>query len=186
MNLMPFAYEVYIPDFDERAYEQELLNRGVTEVRERVSEIAKGKALAAYRELKIRYPNEELMILSADTVVVSEGEMFGKGTDRDTAVRMLKRLNGKEHEVIGAVRILGDVEERSLLCVSKVFFANSPDSMIEHYVDTAKPFDKAGAYGIQDSGALFVKRIEGSYHNIMGLPLREVYDLLQEAFLKFN
>lgn len=178
MGMMPFVFEVYVPEFDERAYEAEVVASGVCGIREITLAVAKGKAFSAYHQLKAQYPEEEIAVLSADTIVVLDNQIFGKGENRQKSVAMLSQLNGKMHEVISAVWVLGDVEETSLLNVSKVYFARSEQALIERYVDQYQPFDKAGAYGIQDGGALLVDKIEGSYHNIMGLPLRPVYDVL--------
>lgn len=182
MSMMPFAFEVHVPEFDERAYEKEVITGGISDIKEITLAVAKGKALTAYRELKEKYPHEPIAVLSADTIVVLENEIFGKGINREQSLAMLNRLNGRMHEVISAVWILGDVQECSILNVSKVYFADSTPELMAQYVDRYQPFDKAGAYGIQDGGALLVDKIEGSYHNIMGLPLRQVYDKLVELF----
>lgn len=180
MKMMDFAFEVYIPEFDERAYEKEVISRGISDIKAITLEVAKGKAMSAYRQLKPNFPNDEIAIISADTIVVLDGVAFGKGQNREKSIEMLSKLNNKMHEVISAVWILGDVAEKSILNTSKVYFANSSNELIERYVDQYQPFDKAGAYGIQDGGALLIEKIDGNYHNIMGLPLRDVYDELSK------
>lgn len=214
MKMMPFAFAVHVPSFDERAYEQELLADAAHRPApaELTCQIAKGKALCAYRELKAQFPDESVLVLSADTIVVLDGEVFGKGETRERSLDMLNRLNGKMHEVISAVWLVGDASpsvrsgdvggsgseeparsiasaERSgalapevmesVLEVSRVYFGMSDPALLERYVDLYRPFDKAGAYGIQDGGALLIERIDGNYHNIMGMPLRRVYLLLR-------
>lgn len=178
MKMMDFEFEVYVPEFDERTYEQEVISRGISNIKEITKEVAKGKAMSAYEQLKPNFPNEEIAIISADTIVVLDGVIFGKGQNREKSIEMLSKLNNNMHEVISAVWILGDVPETSILNTSKVYFANSSKELIEKYVDEYRPFDKAGAYGIQDGGALLIEKIEGNYHNIMGLPLRDVYNSL--------
>lgn len=182
MSMTGIDFEVYVPEFDERAYEKEVIAKGITTVQEITSQVAKGKALSAYQQLKPSYPNEEIVVLSADTIVVLDDVIFGKGQNREKSIDMLLQLNNRMHDVISAVWILGDVPEKEIISKSHVYFANSSREMIERYVDAFKPFDKAGAYGIQDGGALFVDKIEGNYHNIMGLPLRAVYDELSKLF----
>lgn len=183
MKMMDFEFEVYVPEFDERAYEHEIIQKGISDIKAITLEVAKGKALSAYEQLKPKFPNEDIAIISADTIVVLNGVIFGKGQNREKSIEMLTKLNNKMHEVISAVWILGDIEQRSILNTSKVYFANSSKEMIEKYVDEYKPFDKAGAYGIQDGGALLIEKIDGNYHNIMGLPLRDVYDELSKLLL---
>lgn len=239
MKTMPFAFEVYVPKFDERAYETALKQgskRGSKQAltpTELTRELALGKAICAYHELKDRLPDEQILVLSADTIVTMHGEVFGKGENRARSLEMLHKLNGRAHEVISAVWLVGDALDHnlnrkvenltedvlgdapthasqgdvfvgsaevsedppqlflrphsevpfikeSIVESSKVYFGNSDDALIEWYVDTYKPFDKAGAYGIQDGGALLVEGIEGSYHNIVGLPIRSVYSMLRK------
>lgn len=180
MKMMDFEFEVYVPEFDERAYEKDVISRGISDIKAITLEVAKGKAMSAYRQLKPNFPNDEIAIISADTIVVLDGVAFGKGQNREKSIEMLSKLNNKMHEVISAVWILGDVAEKSILNTSKVYFANSSNELIERYVDQYQPFDKAGAYGIQDGGALLIEKIDGNYHNIMGLPLRDVYDELSK------
>lgn len=180
MKMMDFEFEVYVPEFDERAYEKDVISRGISDIKAITLEVAKGKAMSAYQQLKPNFPNDEIAIISADTIVVLDGVAFGKGQNREKSIEMLSKLNNKMHEVISAVWILGDVAEKNILNTSKVYFANSSNELIERYVDQYQPFDKAGAYGIQDGGALLIEKIDGNYHNIMGLPLRDVYDELSK------
>lgn len=184
MEMLPFEFEVFVPKFDERKYEEELIKSGISGEIEITTQLAKGKAIAAYKQLKERFPMEDIAVLSADTIVTLDGEIFGKGENRQKAIDMLTQLSGRTHEVISAVWILGDVEEKHITEVSKVSFADLEPSLIEYYVEHYKPFDKAGSYGIQDAGAVFVEKIEGSYHNIMGLPIRGVYEILKGGVLK--
>lgn len=184
MQLMPFAFEVFVPEFDERAYEQSILEKGITGITEITTEVARGKGRSAYEQLKRKYPAEHFVVLSADTIVVLDNQIFGKGESREKSLEMLMQLNGRTHEVISAVCIISETGETAFTETSKVTFADSDYSLLERYVDLYRPFDKAGAYGIQDGGALLVDKIEGTYHNIMGLPLRKVYEVLSQILEK--
>ncbi|MCH5176272.1 MAG: septum formation protein Maf [Prevotellaceae bacterium] len=120
------------------------------------------------------------MIITADTIVYDNGEVLGKPKDREDAVRMLRQLSGHAHEVITGVSILTKSHAVQFASTSKVYFAALTDEEIYHYVDTFRPFDKAGAYGIQEwIGFVAVTRIEGSYFNVMGLPIQRLYTELK-------
>jgi len=137
--------------------------------------LAEEKARAAAREGEL--------ILAADTVVVLDGELLGKPADDAEAAVMLGRLSGRWHEVLTAVAIC-DLDRGIRLAqveATRVLFAELSMEEISWYVATGEPGDKAGAYGIQGHGALFVERIEGNYSNVVGLPLPVVYRLLRNA-----
>ena len=109
-----------------------------------------------------------------------EGRVLGKPHDREDAIRMLTDLSGRTHEVITGVTLATVESQKSFASVSRVTFASlHPDDII-HYVDHYRPFDKAGAYGIQEwIGFIGVTRIEGSYFNVMGLPVQRLYEELR-------
>jgi septum formation protein len=119
-------------------------------------------------------------ILGADTVVVVDGAIFGKPSSAADAVWMLERLSGRIHEVITGMSLVrpGGQLRRSGSVVTRVRFKSLSTGEIEAYVRTGEPMDKAGAYGIQESGAFLVKSIGGSYTNVVGLPLCECLDWL--------
>ena len=120
------------------------------------------------------------MIITADTIVYDNEEVLGKPKDREDAVRMLRQLSGHAHEVITGVSVLTKSRTIQFASTSKVYFAALTDEEINYYVDTYKPFDKAGAYGIQEwIGFVAVTRIEGSYFNVMGLPIQRLYTELK-------
>ncbi len=131
-----------------------------------------------------RHKSRNLMlapILTSDTTVAIGGKILGKPADLNEARDMLKALSGRTHRVISAVALAnGNQLQRSKLLIqtSRVTFARIPANWIEQYVLSKEPYDKAGAYGIQGSIAAWVKRIEGSYSGIMGLPLYETAKLL--------
>ena len=115
--------------------------------------------------------NEDELIIAADTVVVLDGEILGKPRDEDEAFRMLSSLSGRRHTVYTGVCIIYNEKEEIFSDSTEVeFYPLSPDE-ITAYIKTGEPMDKAGAYGIQGKGCLFVKGIVGDYFNVMGLPV---------------
>lgn len=123
---------------------------------------------------------ENEMIITADTIVYDNGKVLGKPKDKADAVQMLRQLSGHAHEVITGVSILTKSRTIQFASTSKVYFASLTDEEINYYVDAYKPFDKAGAYGIQEwIGFVGVTRIEGSYFNVMGLPIQRLYTELK-------
>jgi septum formation protein len=128
-----------------------------------------GHSMAKASAVAERLPGR--IVLGADTLVMVRGEVLGKPSDRDGAVRMLSVLSGGWHEVYGGVALLGGSAPVSFCEVSRVRFRNLSEAEIEAYVDTGEPMDKAGAYGIQGYGSVLVDRIEGCFFNVMGLPL---------------
>lgn len=116
------------------------------------------------------------LLITADTIVWLENEVIGKPAGPEDAVNMLKRLSGKMHEVFTGVCIKTTEQETVFHVSSKVFFRKIGEEEIRYYVNKYKPFDKAGAYGVQDwIGYIGVERIEGSYFNVMGLPIQRLY-----------
>lgn len=116
------------------------------------------------------------LIITADTIVYLDGQVLGKPESEADAKAMLHRLSGRTHEVITGVTLLTQTRQHTFDCVSKVTFSPLTDDEIAHYVATCKPLDKAGAYGIQEwIGYIGVERIEGSYFNVMGLPVQRLY-----------
>ena len=120
------------------------------------------------------------MIITADTIVYDNGQVLGKPKDKEEAIQMLRQLSGHAHEVITGVSIVTKGKTAQFASTSKVFFAPLTDEEITYYVDNYRPFDKAGAYGIQEwIGYVAVTRIEGSYFNVMGLPIQRLYTELK-------
>ncbi|MFN3561011.1 MAG: Maf family protein [Chloroherpetonaceae bacterium] len=147
--------------------------------KEIVTELAVRKGKAVFD----CYPTETAskIILSADTIVVLNGEVLNKPSDEAHAFEMLSKLQGKTHEVFTGFALLkGD---RIVVEVERtaVTFAPMSADEIRTYIQVAKPFDKAGAYGIQDDiGACFIERIDGCYYNVVGLPLAKLYKTLKQ------
>lgn len=144
-----------------------------------VSAMALGKAQAAQRNA-----TDDLPVLGADTEVVIDGEVLGKPSDRAHGVAMLRRLSGRAHEVYSAVSVLRGDRNESELSVTRVLFGEISAAEAQAYWSSGEPADKAGGYGIQGLGAVFVKRIEGSYSGVMGLPLFETARLLARFGVK--
>lgn len=120
------------------------------------------------------------LVITADTMVVCDGRIMGKPKDTDDAKQMLKFLSGKTHEVVTGVTVSTKSRRTSFTTVTKVTFAAITDKEIEYYVDNFMPLDKAGAYGIQEwIGAVAVSGIEGSYYNVMGLPVHRLFQELK-------
>ena len=124
------------------------------------------------------------IIISADTIVVLHGEVIGKPVDRDDAIGILKRLSDQTHQVITAVCIRDEKQEKVFHDITLVSFHPLSDEQITHYVDCYKPFDKAGAYAIQEwIGVVGIRSIEGDFYNVMGLPVSRLLHTLQDSFL---
>ena len=142
-----------------------------------VERIARTKALVGAQRMRKR----ELAprpVLGADTEVVLDGVVLGKPRDAVDAVRMLMALSGRTHEVLTAIAICWNDEISAEISTSSVTFADLNRTDIDRYVATGEPFDKAGAYAVQGRAAAFVRRIDGSYSGVMGLPLYETAALL--------
>jgi septum formation protein len=148
--------------------------------------IARNKALAVQEALASSaeasakaYP--EPLIIAADTVVVLAGDIIGKPKDRADAIHILTRLAGKKHEVITGVALLKGSAGRTFADTTAVWFYDLTLAEIEGYVDRYHPFDKAGAYAIQEwIGVVGIRRIEGDFYNVMGLPVSRVVRALKE------
>lgn len=140
--------------------------------------LARKKAEAFREEL-----NHEI-ILTADTIVVIENDILNKPKDALEASQMLRKLSGKQHQVITGVCVMTQESTETFIDVANVFFRELTDFEIEYYIETCRPFDKAGAYGVQDFiGMVGIPRMEGSYFTVMGLPIHKVYEVLSKYFL---
>ena len=145
----------------------------------------RSRAQVLYDDLSVDFPPDAFYhaaVLGADTVVYFEGEILGKPKNPTHAIQMLKKLSGKTHSVFTGVCLIGDGFEEQFLAESHVTFYELDGKMIEEYVASGKPLDKAGAYGIQD-GFPIVKGYEGSYSNIVGLPVEETRAILKKRRL---
>lgn len=164
-----FEFEVNAVDIDEEDYPKDL------PVEEVAAYLAQQKARAAQHFIT----NDEIIIAS-DSVVIVENEIFGKPIDYQDAVRILRALSGRVHRVITGVCLLSKEKEDVFSDVAKVHFDKLNDEEIEYYIHTYQPYDKAGAYAIQEwIGLCKIIKIEGTYANIMGLPVHLVYEKLK-------
>lgn len=163
------SFEVMVKPTDE-SYPSEL---AIDEV---PVHIARQKALAVARDLT----NNELVI-AADTIVVLENEMIGKPTSREDAIQILSKLAGKTHRVITGVVLLAGANETTFADTTTVHFHPLTQEQISFYVDKYKPYDKAGAYAIQEwIGVVGIKSVEGDFYNVMGLPVSRVLQALHK------
>lgn len=138
--------------------------------------MSEGKSHGFHRPLE----DDELLI-TADTVVIVDSRVLGKPHGREQAIEMLRELSGREHEVVSAVTFRSTAKELSVKDSTKVFVSPLSDEEITYYVDTYRPFDKAGGYGIQEwLGFAAIGRIEGSFYNVMGFPVHRVWELLRQ------
>lgn len=144
-----------------------------------VRRVTRQKAEAAWQRVTLRRGLQRKPVLVADTTVALASEVIAKPVDREDAARMLRLLSGTQHRVLTAVAI--QLEQRLEMAVSEslVTFAPLDEARIAAYVLSGESFDKAGAYGIQGRAGAFVRRLEGSYSGVMGLPLYETANLLR-------
>jgi septum formation protein len=147
---------------------------GRAEPRNGVRAVALDKA----RRIAARRPGA--LVIGADTIVVARGLRMGKPDGAAQAAEMLRRLQGRTHEVWTGIAVVRGRESRTAAECTRVQFARMTDGDIEGYVATGEPLDKAGAYGAQGRGAMFVRRIEGDFCNVVGLPLQRLRLILAE------
>jgi septum formation protein len=138
------------------------------------------RALALDKARRIAAKRSGSVVIGADTVVVARGMRLGKPRDAAEAEAMLARLQGRTHEVWTGLAVIRDGEQRTAAECTKVQFAKLGPDEIAAYVKSGEPLDKAGAYGIQGLGGIFVRKIEGDYTNVVGLPLARLRALLSE------
>lgn len=168
----------------EAGFQFEIINS--KDVKEDIPKKLSNKKAAVYlAELKANAYNDSIsentILIAADTIVCLKNEILGKPKDHSEAFEMIKSLAGKKHKVITGVSIRSLNKSISFSSTTKVYFKEMTDAEINFYISEFKPFDKAGAYGIQEwIGLTCIDKIEGSYFNVMGLPINKVYDILKE------
>ena len=177
LGMLGLDIEIFVPDAEEDC------DRSSLTPDELVMGLACRKARAAAEQLEaLGRASEDAVILAADTVVVLDGRILEKPADEDDARRMLRALSGRRHDVytgIAAIhnrRLAVDVQNTG------VYFRTLTEEMIDAYVASGDPMDKAGSYGVQSRGALFVERLEGDYFNVVGLPIVRTDEMLYSAF----
>ena len=164
-----WPFEVIVAGVDETPRDQETPGEYV-------------RRLSTEKTLAVAERVSEGLVLGADTTVVVDDTILGQPLNSDDARRMLNLLSGRWHEVITAVSLARKRQQMNLISeteTTRVRFARLSEAEIDWYLSSAEPLDKAGAYGIQERAALFVEEIQGDYFNVMGLPIRLVYELAQ-------
>lgn len=145
-------------------------------------ETAMGLAFNKAYDIGKRY--KDSIVIGADTIVVFQNQILGKPKDKLEAKKMLEKLSGKKHEVITGIGLINLEKNKKIVSFEKtiVTFENLNKELISRYINTNEPLDKAGAYGIQGYGGLLVKKINGSYDNVIGLPMGRLNQLLYKDF----
>lgn len=167
-------FEVALPIEIEENYPEDLL------IREIPVYLAELKA-NAYSE----YLDKNVILITADTIVSQNKQVLGKPENYQDAVRILKRLSGNKHNVFTGVTLTSLSQQRSFLSKTKVYFDILEEEEIKYYIDTYNPYDKAGSYGIQEwIGYIGIERIKGSFFNVMGLPVHQLYNELKNFVKK--
>ncbi|WP_428753286.1 Maf family protein [Vibrio cionasavignyae] len=171
LNQLGYEFSTVSPDIEELKGEQESAEAYV----ERLS---LEKALAGLKA--IEDGSDGAVVIGSDTVVVQNGKVLEKPVDFDDAQRMLQLLANDQHQVMTAVSVVSTDKQASVVVKTDVWFKPLTENEIQQYWLSGEPQDKAGSYGIQGLGGRFVSRIEGSYYAVVGLPLYETDQLLQE------
>jgi septum formation protein len=129
----------------------------------------------------LRKLDDSEILLTADTLVLCKGEILGKPSGRENAIEILRKLSGNMHEVVTGVTIRSNKLTRSFTSITKVYFRIITEEEIVYYIDEYSPYDKAGAYGVQEwIGYVAIEKIEGSFYNVMGLPVQRLYEELND------
>jgi septum formation protein len=165
-------FKVYATDIDER------VNAGESP-EAYVSRLAQSKARVAAAEIGTSH--SDWVVLAADTTIAIDGDIIGKPEDAAHCHCILHRLSGREHQVLTAVAVATRDRIECRLTHNRVTFRALAEHEVQRYCATSEPMDKAGAYAIQGKAAIFIERLEGSYSAVMGLPLCETAELLQDA-----
>ena len=152
----------------------------VDETMDRTLPLEEAVARLSYRKAQAVHHEPEDIVIAADTIVVLGDTVLGKPRDEQDALEMLKSLSGRSHQVMTGVTVL---QGEKFLChteITEVFFRSLSEEEIYAYIATKDPMDKAGSYGIQNGGALFVEKINGDYFNVVGLPVCRLGLMLKE------
>ncbi|KXS36683.1 MULTISPECIES: Maf family protein [unclassified Candidatus Frackibacter] len=144
------------------------------------TKLARHLALSKAKNVAKRVGNS--LVIGADTIVVYEDEVLGKPNSKDEAFTMLSKLSGKEHQVITGLAVIdtNTLNQKVIYEVTEVTMRQFTNQEISDYIATGEPMDKAGAYAIQERGAIFVDKITGSFSNVVGLPLTKLFVICQE------
>lgn len=178
MNLITSDFEVITADVDEREIEENYRGKDVLGLSE---ELAYYKAKTVFDTLE--QSGDKAVVIGADTTVICDGEVMGKPQDKDDARRMLTKLSGKAHQVVTGVALISSEKTVRFSEVADVIFNDLDEyqkDLIEKYISSDDPYDKAGSYGIQNGGALLVKGISGDFFSVVGLPVSSLSKALSE------
>ncbi|HNY64878.1 MAG TPA: Maf family protein [Deltaproteobacteria bacterium] len=167
ISWMGIDFEVLVPEIDETL-------KGDESPEEYCSRLSREKALAIQKD------RPQALVIAADTVVVAHGTILGKPAEEEEARKHLRQLQGAMHEVYTSYTIAREGLSTTRVIRTRVYFRDMTEDEIAWYVSTGEPMDKAGSYALQGIGAIFVDRIEGSYTNVIGLPLSHLYHDLKE------
>lgn len=164
-------FNIIVSDFDEQSIKK------MHSISEFVQNIALGKAKDVAARLQ-----EGHVVIAADTVVEIDGEILGKPKDEEQAFRMLRKLSGKTHRVYTGLVLINTSTNKILKNteVTEVIFSELNEEDIRKYIQSGEPMDKAGSYGIQGKGGIFIEKISGCYYNVVGLPLNRLNKMLKE------
>lgn len=172
LTLMGLDYDVIVSDVDES------FEKGLS-LEEQSKRLAYIKAKAVFERTK-----GNRIIIGSDTMVIKNGNLYGKPKDKDDAINMLNNLKNTFHEVITSLCVLveknGEYKEYLTYDTAKVYFKNMTEKEIYRWIESGNPYDKAGGYAIQSAFGVFVDKIEGNYFTVVGLPIHKLYDILKE------
>ena len=169
LSQMGVSFKV-IPQFAEEQHD----------LKETPEEFVSRLALEKATDGLLRQSNQQIPVLGSDTAVILDGKILGKPKDKEQAINMLLSLSNRTHQVLTAVTLINEYKTEQILSTTEVSFSILSNEMCENYWHTGEPLDKAGSYGIQGQGALFIRRINGSYSGVMGLPIYETRILLNQ------
>ena len=169
LKQLGIEFEIVDVDIDETWDNKEIARHYVTR-------LAIEKAKSGLEKIN----KNDAIVLGADTAVVLDDIILGKAEKQSEATDMLKTLSGRTHHVYSAITLVSNNNETTAISISRVSFKPLTDEEIEQYCTTGEPLGKAGAYAIQGKAAKFIERLEGSYSGVMGLPLYETWNLIQQ------
>ncbi len=166
LSLLGYPFEVIVSDYEEKIDEDNKLE-------DEIKKLSFGKAKTVFND------HQDALIIGADTIVTIDNKVLGKPKTNENAYKMLKELSGKKHTVITGVTIMTKDKYDTFAVVSDVYFNKLSDDEINKYIQTKEPLDKAGGYAIQGVASKFIRKIDGDYYAIMGLPVSELYNRLK-------
>ncbi len=166
LSTLNIPFEIIVSNFEENIDQNKSLEK-------EIERLSYGKASSVYQS------NKDAIVIGADTIVTINNKVLGKPKNEQDAKRMLNLLSNNVHTVITGVTIMSKDKAETFSCASKVYFDKLSDEEIEEYINTKEPMDKAGAYAIQGIGSKFIKKIEGDYYAIVGLPINQIYQKLR-------